>query len=698
MEFIKSVLKNRNLLSIFISFIVFILVFALSSSNSLYFLNKKIQNSYYSIFNKIKSEYKNEKILSNDIIVVEIDDKTLQEWTLWRFPFDRKSYIPLIENLKEAWSSIIAFDIIFAEKTNEDSDKLFYWAINKAWNVMIWWYIETLWSEEDNTNKIFRKSFFSSKYTGFFNPVLDKLNHVVYSVTPYKDIKNGTYDYFGISILKRYYSLIYDKDFNLLDQKIDKNYYYLTPFKKIPLAREWKKEILINYIKNKEYESISFIDIYDDEKFETTKRYTDFKDKIVLIWASAKWIKDIFYTPNGIEPWVYTHVNLINTVLTQNYLQYFNISLELLLIYLLILLSVYFNLSRSGYILITSNIAIIVIFLLIFPIFIIYFTYLILNFPVELVVALVLSLWISNIVKYLIENKNKTKLNKALSEYVSEDVAKEILSWDWKVNLNWEWKDISIFFSDIEWFTTISEKFSPEELVGFLREYLSDMSDIILDEKWFINKYEWDAVMALWWVFWTDSMETYQICVAALNQQKRLKELNIEWKKRWFSEIKARIWMHYWSAIIWNIWSEWRKMEFTALWDSVNLASRLEWVNKFYWTYICASETIYEKQKNHFEFRYIDKIKVKWKDKPIKIYELLWLKWEISDETRKIRELFDKWVKLYVSRDFKLAKAQFEELIVLWDNASRLYLDMCGLYIKNPPLEDWDWVSTMTWK
>jgi CHASE2 domain-containing sensor protein len=79
MEFIKSVLKNRNLLSIFISFIVFILVFALSSSNSLYFLNKKIQNSYYSIFNKIKSEYKNEKILSNDIIVVEIDDKTLQE-------------------------------------------------------------------------------------------------------------------------------------------------------------------------------------------------------------------------------------------------------------------------------------------------------------------------------------------------------------------------------------------------------------------------------------------------------------------------------------------------------------------------------------------------------------------------------------------------------------------------------------------
>ncbi len=161
------------------------------------------------------------------------------------------------------------------------------------------------------------------------------------------------------------------------------------------------------------------------------------------------------------------------------------------MIFTLILLSVYSNLSRSGYVLVFSNLSITAIFLVIFPIFILIFTSYLLNYLFELFFSLILSLTISNTIKYLVENKNKLKLNKALSEYVSKAIAEEVLSNSWKINLDGERKKLSIYFSDIEWFTTISEKFEPEDLVSFLREYLSVMSDIIMDSNWFINKYEY---------------------------------------------------------------------------------------------------------------------------------------------------------------------------------------------------------------
>ena len=389
-------------------------------------------------------------------------------------------------------------------------------------------------------------------------------------------------------------------------------------------------------------------------------------------------------------------IKLTENITHLSFGRYFDQKIEWLLIFLLIVLSVYFNLSRSWYVLIASNIAIISLFLIVFGLFITYFTPLVLNYTIELILSLILSLTISNTVKYLTENKQKTKLNKALSEYVSEDIASEILSWSWKVNLDGENKKVAIFFSDIEWFTSISEKLSPEDLVKFLREYLGDMSDIIMDQKWFVNKYEWDAIMALWWVFWEKSTEnSFFACLSALEQKEALIKLNKIWKKRGFSEIKARIWIHSWDAIIWNIWSQGRKMEFTALWDSVNLASRLEWVNKFYNTYICVSEEIYKDTKKSFEFRFLDKIRVKWKNESIKIYELVCTLEKATDEIISDIQKFGFAINLYLERDFKTAITRFEKLATLWDWPSKAYIERCKKYIKSPPPEDWDWVWTM---
>jgi adenylate cyclase len=221
------------------------------------------------------------------------------------------------------------------------------------------------------------------------------------------------------------------------------------------------------------------------------------------------------------------------------------------------------------------------------------------------------------------------------------------------------------------------------------------MSEIIFLNKWFINKYEWDAIMALRWVFTKEENISKKACETALLQKNKLIELNKKWEKKWIPKINVRIWINSWEAIIWNIWAIWKKLEFTAIWDNVNLASRLESINKFYSTYICVSETTYIETKDMFEFRYLDKIKVKWKNIAINIYELLNYKWLLNEAEQSLYSDFQKWIVLYLNREFKKALEIFDKLIEFWDKPSLVYKERCIMYIDNPPDDSWDQSWTM---
>lgn len=698
---LKKIFANRVFLTLILSFVILMIIIPLSWPLSI--LNEKIKS--YTILNMMN--FSSTKSVSEDIVVVTIDEKTYSELG---FPFSRSYYAELIQNINNWWAEVIGFDIMFANNNPQDVewDDKFARSIKDAWNIVLWSATTTkkFWNQTLGVIEMPLEKFFTwTMAHWFYTPNIDKRTKIATSFSPSLEIydynKNlNNYNHFSISVLKSYYSQIFKKDFLSYNKKSE-DYFYLRPDLKVPYQNKWINSVLINYAplpdpetwRLSKFKYYSFLDVLQNKI-----NPKEFEWKIVLVWATAKWIKDTFITHNGIEYWVFVLANSINTVLTKSYLVELDYFVEFSLIFLLIILSVYFNLSRSGFVLILSNLSITLIFLIIFPLIVIVFTQYLLNYLAHLFFALVVSLTISNTVKYLIENKNKNKLNKALSEYVSAAIADEIVSSSWKINLDWEIKKLAIYFSDIEWFTTISEKFEPEQLVSFLREYLSNMSDIIMDEKWFIDKYEWDAIMALWGSFIDYDNWWYHACLSAIKQQKKLEELNTRWKKEWFWEIKARIWLHIWEAIVWNIWSSGRKMEYTALWDNVNLASRLEWVNKFYGTYICVSEVVYDESKDYFEFRYLDKIKVKWKNKPIKIYELLWLKDQIDDLQKNIVLDFEAAVQKYLDFDFYWAKKDFEKLSNLWDKPSLTYIDMCNVYIKNPPEADWDGVSVMTSK
>ena len=676
--------KNKNVLTILISCCIVLILFA--SSSFFRVLNKSLQNNYYSLKNEIIG-----LSVNPHIVIIELDDESFVR--VGRFPFPRSVYSEVLENLKPYNTAVVAFDILFLDKSTPVEDRIFTQSIAKSPNIV-------LGASINNTREVqtpFELLRSGSYTTWYLTPEVERSNNTVYSFTPsLVDSKGISYEHFTLQILRSFYKYLYDDSKINRSGKFTDSTYAFSEDIQFPLSAKNSDQILINFVPSSKFTRASFVDIYDKDRLRDLDKMVDLQDKIILIWPAADGLKDEFFTPNGMEYGVNVHANILNTLLSRQYMVYFDKHLEWLLIFLLVILSVSANLSSSNKILVGSNIAIVSIFWFIFPISILLWTNLILNYPSEIIFSLLLAFTSANIVKYLIESKNKKKLNQALSEYVWANIADEILAWDGKVNLDGQEKNLVCFFSDIEWFTNLSEKLSPGELVTLLREYLSSMTSIIMDKQWHIDKFEWDAVMALWWAFTDHSKSDYiRACESALMQQASLDTLNRKWNKKLGNNIRVRMWIHGGKSIIWNIWAIGRKMEFTALWDNVNLASRLEWVNKFYGTYMCVSEGVYIAAKDFFAFRYLDEIQVKGKDIPVKIYELLGKSEDLLEEEKQIHNAFIGWVRLYKEKRFSDAHDVFSRLVEEGDKPSKTYVSRCLELQKNPPPTDWDGVWRM---
>ncbi len=679
-----TLLKSKNLLTVIISCIIVLIL--LVSSSFLRILNKTIQNEYYAIKNEIVGLKANPHI-----VVVELDNKSFE--SLWSFPFSRSIYAKVLENLKKYNTAVVAFDMLFLDPSVSTEDEIFKTAISRYPNIVLGSSLNSF-GEVITPFSLLKKE---SYRTGFLSPIVESSNKTVYSFSPLiQDIKGNKYEHFTLQILRSFYRYLYQDTKKMSLWNYESWEYVFSDTISYPLSSKDSKEILINFIPSTNFLRVSFSDLYDPIALKKIDRDIGLQDKILIIGPAADGLKDIFFTPNGVEYGVNIHANILNTLLSKKYMTYFDAHLEWIMIFFLIILSVSANLSSSNRILLLSNGAIVLVFWIIIPLSILLGTNLILNYPSEIIFSLLLAFTSANIVKYLIEDRNKQKLNKALSEYVGSNIAEEILLEAGKINLDGQEKNLVCFFSDIEGFTSLSEKLSPNELVTFLREYLSEMTSIIMDKRWHVDKFEWDAIMALWGAFTNHSKSDFiAACESAIIQQKALEKINNKWSKKLWKKIKIRIGIHGWRAIIWNIGAIGRKMEFTALWDNINLASRLEWVNKFYGTFICVSEVVYKAWKDFFDFRYLDEIQVKGKDIPVKIYELLWLKETTLPKKRQIQNAFIWALRLYKERNFSDAKDVFERLAEEGDPPSKTYIRRCEYYIKTPPPENWDGVWRM---
>lgn len=224
--------------------------------------------------------------------------------------------------------------------------------------------------------------------------------------------------------------------------------------------------------------------------------------------------------------------------------------------------------------------------------------------------------------RILTEEANVKYIRNTFSKFVSKDVVDELLKNPDNLVLGGSKREITIFFSDIRGFTTISEALGPEELVKLLNEYLSSMTEIVLEYKGTIDKYMGDAIMAFWGAPIPLEDHAYYACVAALAQMEYLRKLQADWTARGVPVIDIGIGLNSGSAVVGNIGSS-HRMEYTCMGDTVNLGSRLEGSNKMYGTNIIISEYTYEKVKDKVIVRELDLVRVKGKTLPVRIYELI---------------------------------------------------------------------------
>jgi len=306
------------------------------------------------------------------------------------------------------------------------------------------------------------------------------------------------------------------------------------------------------------------------------------------------------------------------------------------------------------------------------------------------------------VIKFLTASREKAFLHSAFSRYLAPEVITELINDPDKLNLGGEKREMTAIFTDIQGFSTISEKLDPVHLVQLLNRYLTTMSNIIMENLGTIDKYEGDAIIAFFGAPIFRENHPSLACRSALAMKFAEKELNkiVLEENLSPSPIFTRIGINTGEMVVGNMGAE-NKMDYTIMGNAVNLAARLEGVNKQYRTGgILISEYTKEKLGDEFLLRRLDRVRVVGINTPLRLYELLAIMETASETELKSAEQWEKAIDLYEQRQFKEAGKIFASLKEQNSNdrVADLYADRCVKYEAAPPPEQWDAVNNLTEK
>jgi len=290
-------------------------------------------------------------------------------------------------------------------------------------------------------------------------------------------------------------------------------------------------------------------------------------------------------------------------------------------------------------------------------------------------------------------------IKRTFERYVSPTVAAEIIRNPAMLRLGGHKKKVTIFFTDIGDFSTMSEKFSPEEVVTHLNEYFQGMSSAILDFDGTINQFLGDAIFAYWGAPIDQDDHALRACRAALRCLEFLQELEAKWVAEGMPARTYRFGINTGEVVVGNVGSS-SRFKYTLIGDDVNLASRLEEANKYYGTQIFISEETYSLIKDQLVAREIDIIRVVGRSKPVKVYELIAEKGGLDRNKARSLQHFEAGLKAYRGREWQAAAAWFERVLDLVpeDIPSKVYVQRCNAYRKMPPSNDWKGVYELRTK
>ncbi len=428
-----------------------------------------------------------------------------------------------------------------------------------------------------------------------------------------------------------------------------------------------------------------------------------FQGKIILVGATATGIGDLRGTPYGgtTYPGIEIHANVIDNILNQRFLKHgFRQVLAdtLLILFFGIPLGIWMALVSPRWMWFGVS--------LLLPVILINFWAFLHGWWLNLLVpALTLStnVLLVSLYRSLFEEKEKRRVRTAFGQYLSPEVIRRLL-----VNpqlVEPKKTDITVMFSDIRGFTTISEKLDAQELALFLNQYLSDMTGLVFEHHGTLDKYIGDAVMAFWGAPFEEPGHAARGCNTGLKMMDRVREMQKKWEAEGKPHLDIGIGLNTGVASVGNMGSALR-YGYTALGDTVNLSSRLEGLNKDYGTHILVNETTYAATKDDgFVFRELDLIRVKGKLQPVTIYELIGRASQNSvygtpEDVRARIFLFQQARELYRKRAWAEAQKTFQIILDKWpdEGPSRTYWKRCQDYLFDEPSSGWDGVFTMTHK
>ncbi len=560
----------------------------------------------------------------SEIVIVGIDDKSLQEIGAW--PWDRSIFAQLIDKLNTAKARTIGIDVLFLEKRNGDDQLATALSQSTAPVVLA----SKLVLEENRIEYPFFQ--LPAEQFGFINFLPDNDGKVRNTYFPKSE--DALYQTsFSFQILNQYFSESFVRD-ELLSE--------------YPSAQK----VFFTYT-HQPYTQVSLSDIIHNRVDPTI-----FKDKIILVGTTTIDLKsgindsltDIF---GQSAPGIVMHANIINSLLLNRFQHSFTVLTTFLAtIFLSLIFSTIFKVVRSNLLdLVFSVGAFIGNALIGFFVFDLGY-----NWPFFIFGSVILVSYIASLAqKYISENKQKRFIQMAFSQYMNPALMRQLMANPDQLKLGGEKKVMTVMFSDVRGFTSLSEKVAPEKLFSLLNEYLDHMCDIVISQRGTIDKFIGDAIMALWNAPLDDPNHHLNAIKAAMMMEEALDSFN---KAHPDTHFNIGIGINTGEMVVGNIGSK-QRFDYTVLGDNVNLASRIEGLTKKYGIRILLTQsTIEDIKDSNIIFRKIDQVIVKGKTKAICLCQPL----HNTEGNAKLKKEYEAAFELYAQGEFKKAKKIWESL------------------------------------
>ena len=614
---------------------------------------------------------------NQQVVVLAIDEASLDRFGQW--PWDRSVWGRVATVLGESQVRTAVFDVIFAEATASDTEFISSIEKNTTTNFILAGKVITA---SDQVTQIFDKPLSEFQDLTNVEVAYANLPTDIDGIVRYADLREQIGKGCEYSLAARALSAHL---FSPLSVECAGN----LKFGFTELSEP--DELRINYYGPKgTIRTISLVEFLDDsEAF-------DLQDSIVFVGTTVQDLKlgldDNLISPVGLLPGVEIHAQLTSNLLADEYLYDLNPYLQVLVLIILIVFTVIIVLKPKH--LITSGIFLLVLEVINFAVAAFAFG---LGYVMNLFhtsVAILITWIVVAAARFYLQQMQNIELKRAFSQYVNEKLLSQIIDNPEKLKLGGVRKQLTILFSDIRGFTSLSESMTPDQLVEFLNSYLTDASDQIFKHNGVVDKYIGDAIMALWNAPLDDKSHAYNACQAALGMVWVLDQFNQESSGE---DLKIGIGINTAEVAVGNMGSQ-RRFDYTAMGDGVNLASRLEGLTKHYGVNIILGEDTVKRLEltgklGQYSIRLIDKVQVKGRVDTVKIYELQGLR---HDKYSQLNNQFARAFDLYVRGEFEDAKTKFEHVLKLHDDdVSKLFVSRCELLMSSAPTE---WHGVWKWE